>query len=114
MMLYADTVVRVRAPLGDDGYGNPTSQRDWSRATRTVISGVSFQPDTSTETADGTRDTVITGYRLITPKGRDIDLLATDRIEVDGMTLEVDGAVGRYKVGGRVHHVEARLREVTG
>jgi hypothetical protein len=44
----------------------------------------------------------------------DADILPTDRIEVYGMTLEVDGEIGRYRTGGRVHHVEVRLKKVTG
>jgi hypothetical protein len=71
------------------------------------------QPDSSSEDT-GDRPTVITGWRLITPKGRDFPALATDRVEWDGLTLQVDGKVGRFRVGGRLHHVEARLKEVTG
>lgn len=111
--LYADAVTVVRADYVTDKYGNPTSVRDWVNATRTTVAGVSVQPDYSTETT-GDRNTVITGWRLFTPKGRDIDLLPTDRVEFDGMTLEVDGEVGRFRVAGRVHHVEARLRRVVG
>lgn len=111
--LFADTVTVLRAEYRTDKYGNPTSVLDWENATRTVVSGVSVQPDSSTE-ATGDRNTVITGWRLFTPKGRDIDLLPTDRVEFDGMTLEVDGEVGRFRMAGRVHHVEARLRRVVG
>ncbi|MBA9050783.1 MULTISPECIES: hypothetical protein [Streptomyces] len=113
MMLYADTVTRVRAPYKTDKYGNTFTERDWAHAVRTAVSGVSFQPDVSTE-ATGDRPSVITGYRLISRKGVDVDLLPTDRIEADGMTLEVDGKVGRFRVAGRVHHIEARLKEVSG
>jgi len=111
--LYGDTVTILRAGYLVDKYGNPTSQQDWANATRTPVSGVSVQPDVSTE-ATGDRGTITTGWRLFTPKGRDLDLLATDRVEFDGMALEVDGEIARYRVSGRVHHVEARLKRVTG
>lgn len=111
--LFADTITVVRAEYVTDKYGNPTSERDWENATRSVVGGVSVQPDASTE-ATGDRGTIITGWRLFTPRGRDLDLLATDRVEFDGMTLEVDGEIGRYRMAGRVHHIEARLKKVTG
>lgn len=112
-MLHDDTVTRVRAPYKVDKYGNTSTERDWTNATRVTWAGVSFQPDVSTE-ATGDRPSVVTGYRLLSRHGVNLDLLATDRIEADGMTLEVDGKVGRFRMSGRVHHVEARLKEVTG
>ncbi|MFF7408703.1 hypothetical protein [Streptomyces lydicus] len=111
--LYADSLTLVRAPFRVDKYGNTTSERDWANAIRTPYTRLSVQPDSSTE-ATGDRPYVVTGWRLITAKGVDIPALATDRIEFDGMTLELDGEVGRFRVGGRVHHVEARLKKVSG
>ncbi|WP_458085821.1 hypothetical protein [Streptomyces malaysiensis] len=109
--LYSDSVTVVRAPLITDKYGQ--TKRDWPNATRTMVVGVSVQPDASTEDM-GERSTVITGWRVRTPRGTDLDLLATDRAELDALTLEVDGEVARYTLGGQVHHVEARLKRVTG
>jgi hypothetical protein len=112
-LLTADTAVIVRAPFKVDKYGNTTSERDWANATRTAVGGLSIQPDSSSEST-GDRSTVITGWRLITDKGVDFPALSSDRIEFDGMTLEVDGKVGRFRMGGRFHHCEARLKEVSG
>jgi hypothetical protein len=111
--LFGETVTLVRAPFKVDKYGNTTSERDWASATRTPYPGLMVQPDGSTE-ATGDRPSVITGWRLITPKARDFPALATDRVEWDGLTLAVDGEVGRFRVGGRLHHVEARLKRVSG
>ncbi|AUG87274.1 head closure Hc1 [Streptomyces phage Rowa] len=111
--LHGETVTLVRAPLKVDKYGNATSERDWAAATRTVYPGLMVQPDASNE-ATGDRPSVVTGWRLITPKGRDFPALPTDRVEWDGLTLAVDGEVGRFKVAGRLHHVEARLKRVSG
>lgn len=111
--LYSDAVTVVRAGYKVDKYGNETSELDWANAVRTAVTGVSVQPDASSE-ATGDRGTVVTGWRLFTPRGRDLDLLPTDRVEYDGMTLEVDGEVARFRMAGRVHHVEARLKRVIG
>ncbi|MFE3409452.1 hypothetical protein ACFXMT_14280 [Streptomyces mirabilis] len=112
-ILYGDTATLVRAPLKVDKYGNTTTERDWANATRTAFAGLSVQPDTSSE-AEGDRPAVITGWLLKTQKGRDFPALPTDRVEWDGLTLSVDGEVGRYKLGGRLHHCEARLKRVSG
>jgi hypothetical protein len=112
-LLYGETVTLVRAPLKVDKYGNTTSERDWTNATGTTYPGLMVQPDSSSE-AVGDRPAVITGWRLMTQKGRDFPALPTDRVEWDGLTLAVDGEVGRFKVAGRLHHVEARLKRVSG
>jgi hypothetical protein len=111
-LLTADTATVVRAPYKTDKYGNTSTERDWSKAVRSPLVGVSFQPDSSTEPT-GDRPFVVTGYRLITHRGMDADILPTDRVEAYGMTLEVDGEVARFRLGGRVHHVEVRLKRVT-
>lgn len=109
---YTDSIVRLRAPLIADKYGN-TSLRDWANASRLAVGNVSVQPDASQEET-GDRNSVATGWRLFTRRGVDLDLLSTDRVEFGGMTLEADGEIGRYRFSGRVHHVEARLKRVTG
>ena len=112
-LLYGDAVTIVRAPYVVDKYGNTSTQRDWANATRTLVRRVSVQPDGSTEET-GDRTSVVTGWRLLTSKGRDFPALPGDRIEFDGMTLEVDGEVGKFRLGSRIHHAEARLRRATG
>lgn len=110
---YAHSVVRLRAPLAADRYGNKV--RDWTAPARLPVAGVNVQPSGSPPQSDEhttTRQTTITGWRLYTRPGMDLDLVETDRIEYGGMVLEVDGKVGRWRINGRVHHVEAGLREV--
>ncbi|MET7429636.1 hypothetical protein ABZT16_11640 [Streptomyces flaveolus] len=114
-LLFYQSFVRVRAPLVEDRYHN--KKRDWDNAQRTTVTGVNIQPAgvpvrSDEDTAD--RQTTVTTWTLQTPEGVDLDLLETDRIEVDGLTLEVDGKVGRWPdpFGPGVHHVEARLKEV--
>lgn len=110
---FAYTIVRVRAPLTTDEYRN--KKRDWDNAARLTVSGVNVQPAGSPPRSDEEitdRQTTVTQWRLSTPPGTDVDLLETDQVEWEGLTLEVDGKVGRWRIAGRVHHVEANLREV--
>ncbi|MFJ7250762.1 hypothetical protein ACIQWA_39825 [Kitasatospora sp. NPDC098652] len=112
-LLYAQTVVVLRAPAVVDRYGNEGTARDWSAATRTTVRRVAVQPDVSTE-AEGDRQAVVTGWRLVTRPGADIDLVPGDRVVALGRLLEVDGAPARFSVGDRHHHTEARLKAVDG
>lgn len=111
-ILAVDTVTVVRAPLTADRYGGQI--RDWTAATRTDYPGVCVQPVSSTEDVRD-RELLIGKYTLFTSRGQDIDLLATDRIEWNGLTLQVDGDPNRWPApGGGVHHVEASLKGVIG
>lgn len=113
-LLYSDSATRLRAPFVTDPYGNPSTVRDWGSASELPLVGIALQPDFSTED-DGDRSTVMTGWRLFTPRGRDLDLLPGDRILLQsGVTTEVEGEVGRFTLRGGVHHIEARLRRVDG
>ena len=110
---YAQQVVRLRAPLVVDVYND--ARRDWANAARTTITGVNVQPAGSPPRSDedtDDRQVTVTGWRLFTPPGMDVDLLETDRIEYGSIVFEVVGKVGRWEVAGRVHHVEATLTEV--
>lgn len=109
-IITGDTVTVVRAPLAGDRYGGQI--RDWAAATRTDVVGVSIQPAASTEDVRD-REQLVSTYTLFTPRGADLDLLATDRVEWGGLTLQVVGSPNRWSLAG-VHHVEATLQEVTG
>jgi hypothetical protein len=107
------SITVLRAPAVVDRYGNPSSVRDWGAATSVTYNAVSVQPDISNESA-GDRPLVVTGWRVFSARGTDVDVLPTDRILYNGVTLEVDGEVGRWEFAGRLHHVEFRLKRVTG
>ncbi|MFD4700834.1 hypothetical protein [Streptomyces niveus] len=110
---YTQTVVVLRAWFVVDRYGNETSVRDWTNATRTTYRRVAVQPDASTEDT-GDRPVVVSGWRLITRRRVDIDLAPGDRVVALGRVLDVDGDVARWTVSGRHHHTEAHLKEVSG
>ena len=115
-LLFHQTLVRVRAPLVSDRYGN--QKPDWADAARVSVLGVNIQPAAArvpaSEEQTVDRQTTVTRWLLQTAPGVDLDLLETDRIEWDGMVLEVDGKVGRWPdpFGPGAHHVEAELKEV--
>lgn len=111
-VLAVETVTVLRAPLVGNRYGGHV--RDWTTPSRTDVDGVSIQPTVSTEDVRD-RELLVNTYTLFTSRGRDIDLLATDRVEWNGTVLQVVGDPNRWPApGGGVHHVEATLRAVTG
>jgi hypothetical protein len=111
-MLYLQRIVIVRSAKTEDEYGN--EQDDWGvEATRITVSGVNVQPSGGSTEDTEDKQVTVTGWRLYTPRGMDIDLRETDRVEAWGTTMQVIGKVARWPApGGGVHHVEADLREV--
>lgn len=106
-MILRDSVTRLRAPLTSGGYGN--QKRDWAAATSTSYPAAVQPVSSAEEVVDQVR--TATRWRLFLP--RSADLLASDRIEWDGGTYEVEGDVERWKRFGRLHHLEAVLFRVT-
>jgi hypothetical protein len=111
-MLYEQDIVIVRPGKVEDAYGN--EQDDWGdAATRIPVSGVNVQPAGGSTEDTEDRQVTVTGWRLYTPRGMDLDLRETDRVQAWGTTMQVVGKVARWPApGGGVHHVEADLREV--
>jgi len=111
-MLYLQSITIIRPAEVEDRYHNVRLDYG-AAATRIPVSGVNVQPaGGSTEDTDD-RQVTVTGWRLYTPRGMDLDLRETDRVEAWGTTMQVVGKVARWPApGGGVHHVEADLREV--
>jgi hypothetical protein len=110
-LLFLQSIVVLRAPASTDRYGN--SKPDWSAPARTPVDGVNVQPQGGSSEDTDDKQVTVTGWRLFTPRGMDLDLRETDRVEFDGMVLQVVGKVARWPApGGGVHHIEADLREV--
>lgn len=103
-MKLRDTAVRLRAELAD-GYGGQDSY-DWDAAARTTLR-VAVQP-VGTAEYDDQRQTTVTRWNLFA--GPDEDILATDRFEWAGRTLEVDGDVEEWRRGTRVKYLKAVLK----
>jgi len=115
--MYTQRITRLRAPLVEGRLGSKT--RDWPNAAEhTFPQLVAVQPATSRESTTEPRDQVITGWRVFSPAGVDLDVLASDRIRLEnGVVCEVIGEVGRWPHPirrGAVHHVEFDLQRVTG
>lgn len=113
-MIWDQSVVRVRAGSRTDRGGNTV--RDWSAASRVTLERLSVQPTFQSENVNEERMSVVTGWRVLSEPGSDVDVRADDRIEYDGVTCEVQGEVGRWRspLGGGIHHVEWQMRRSTG
>lgn len=108
-MIFSATITRVRAGTKTDRAGD--TMPDWEASTRLDYHGVSMQPRIEQETVQTDRDLSVSSWWLSSQIHQDIDLLATDRVEFAGMTLEVVGDVGRWPhPDGGVHHIEATLK----
>lgn len=114
-MIFGDSVTVVRAAVTRDRWDNDT--RDWAAATRRKVDKVVVMPAVQVEDSTGNRVALSTGWRMTSAPGVDVDLLATDRVEWQGLSLEVVGEVARYPHPirpGRVHHVEVLMQRMTG
>lgn len=112
--MFDQTVTRVWAGTMTDRGGNTVP--DWANAIREPISGLSVQPTTQTKTTEADRTAVVTGWHVLSEPGTAPDVLASDRIECNGMTCEVIGEVAAWPdpLGPGVHHVEFTMRRATG
>lgn len=95
------TITVLRATEKPSDYGN-TTELDWTNPTRTDVDGCSVQPASSDEfTID--RDTFITRLVVYTPS--DVDVRASDRVEWQSETYDIDGDVLRWEFGALAHVV---------
>ncbi|WP_331445863.1 hypothetical protein [Streptomyces xanthochromogenes] len=117
-MFFDQAIVRVRASTRTDRGGNTVP--DWTISDRDTFNGVNVQPNGSPgvggEDVTEDRDAITTGWRVQSAPGHDLDVKAIDRIEWDGLTLEVAGEVARWTdpTDGSLHHVEFTITRSTG
>jgi hypothetical protein len=105
-----DTVIRLRASVTTDRYGNAVP----GHAEETTVVGVAVLPPggqlaASTEATDG-RDHVSVFRVLFAPA--DTDIVATDQIRHGSRVYDVVGEPAVWTVG--VAHMEVNLLAVTG
>lgn len=108
-MRWPDGFVRLRAPLVDTPRG---IVRDWANAARHAVpDGFRIVPGTTEDLSTAVRelaDATLAFYGR--PGAPPVDLLPTDRVEVDGVTWRMDGAVRRFKsITGLLAHDEFRV-----
>lgn len=84
-------LIRVRAPLADDGQHNFLP--NWAAAAEETLTGWTVQPGVTDELVAG-RDATLIQWTAIGPGGADV--LSTDRIKHQGVTYEVDGEPARW------------------
>ncbi|WP_064076697.1 hypothetical protein [Prescottella equi] len=115
-MLFTDKITILRPKSGSSRYSTETVP-DYSNVERIPVEElVSVQPASATEQGEN-RASTITGWRLTTPAGVNLDLLAIDQIEHAGRVLSVIGEPLRWPHPtrpGDVHHLEAALQVVSG
>jgi len=86
---------------------------DWSDVTRISEGGWRFHPLPSPEATEAGRQGIVTRLQGIGPA--DSAVAAHDRMEVDGVTYDVDGAPQRWpSLGGTLDHIEVVLQRVDG
>lgn len=114
MLIYQQAITVVRAATVVDEYGNEAP--DWANAVRAAAGPVSVQPSSQAEPPDAQRDKTVTQWRVISGPGVDIDIAATDRVELpDGTVCGVVGRPARWSsADGRLDHVEVVVEEVAG
>ncbi|OZC80192.1 hypothetical protein CH274_13225 [Rhodococcus sp. 06-418-5] len=113
---YTSMIEIERPVITRDSYGNDTF--DWDNAELIPVPlPVSMQPLSQTESGDNEfRQTVTTGFRVISQAGVDIDVLDTDRIRWAGQSYDVT-QIARWPhpmILNGVHHIEIQLEKVTG
>lgn len=80
------SVTRQRGTVADDGHGNETF--DWSTPDEILIERCTVQPGASQEILAG-RDATLIQYTVSAPGTPDV--LATDRVQYNGGTYDIDG-----------------------
>lgn len=105
------TVSRLRAVTSTDGRGSQI--RDWANASSAEIEGVFLAPASSGEGHNDSRESVGKGWSLFSLNP--LDLLATDRVQANGLTFEVDGEPEAWdSPWGGISGVTAKLTRVEG
>lgn len=100
---------RLRADLIDTRSGQT---RDWDNAAELAMKGWLSQATAIEDEDTPGRDARITGTVLVLPA--DTDVLATDRVSIDGQVYDVDGPPNRPWTPDGEHHVLVQLRLVEG
>lgn len=104
-----DTVTLVHAELVSDSYNNRI--RDWPNATRIPTRAV-VDGTVTAEATDG-KDQTDTVYRVYLPAGTAIT--AQDRLEWDGLVLEVNGEpIARKGPTPALNHTQVDGRLISG
>ncbi len=89
-----ETVTRLRAQDGTNGYST-TAVPNWKLPPNEVlIEGCSVQPETGQEILDG-RTVIVTRQRWLGPY--DPEVKGSDRIRHNGVTYKVAGSVERWR-----------------
>lgn len=108
----SDIVSVVRANKVKDDYNS--FFLDWTAPAVVANGRASVQHFLTTED-DTDRQTTTEGLRLVSDDPALFDVFGPeDRIVYDGRTYEVDAEIQKWRLFGRVHHIEVYLKRVVG
>lgn len=110
MSLYEQSGIIIRPATTTDRYGNEKRNYSEEAAELIPVDQLNVQPSSGSTEDTSDKQVSVTTWLLISAPGTVPDLRDTDRIKVDGQTLEVAGKVGRWPTPMR--HIEAQLKEV--
>ncbi len=99
MFAYGETATRLRRQMWTDPYSGETAPRPWDDGDHEPdalpIEGVAFNPGGSTDLATDGRTIVTTKPTAYCPI--DADILAGDRLQVRGVTYDVEGNPAEWR-----------------
>lgn len=108
----SDIIDVLRPLIRKDEYNADYS--DWS-VPQVVATGRASIQDFLTTEDDSDRQTTTEGLRLISDDPALFDAIQpTDRILYAGTTYEVDAPIQKWRLFGRMHHIEVYLKKVVG
>lgn len=108
----SDIVSILRAVETLDEYN--AKYLDWTTPTVVASGRASVQHFLTTED-DTDRQTTTEGLRLVSDDPALFDVFGPeDRILYDGRTYEVDAEIQKWRLFGRIHHIEVYLKRVVG
>lgn len=107
----SDIVDVIRAVKRKDEYNS--EYLDWSTPLTVATGRASIQHFLTTED-DTDRQTTTEGLRMISDDPVLFNFEPTDRVVYNGDTYEVDAEIQKWRLFGRVHHIEVYLKRVVG
>lgn len=115
-MFFDQELVRVRAGTRTDRGGNVVENWAPEAVTRLTLEHISVQPASQVEVTTAERTALVTGWRAQSEPDTNPDVQARDRIEWNGLILQVVGEIARWTdpISGAVHHAEWAMSRTTG
>lgn len=89
MFAHGETITRLRGALVVDPYSGEATEVDWTNPDELDIPGWGIAQDATSEPVEVARESIRSDFTLY--RQEPADVLATDRLVIDGLTCQVDG-----------------------